>query len=436
MTTDGGEGAEVWDVLLNRPVRNIAQNGSYLAAALSSDGRSVVNISSDGVAFVRDSESGKRVALSHYDLGTDAAISFSLDGSKILGTDKSKARLWERGDGREIISLSRIKLASLSPDGSQIVTASDQTIDVWDIAAEEEVTMMPVRQGNLRSLVFSPNGRRIVMASERGSVGIWDFSRAVRERIIRTRENVVAANADPARVVTSSNESTAKIWISGKSDPIAMLGNSIGLNRAAFSPDGSKIIASGKESVEIWNAGTGSPLVRPSVENGKVTFAMFALKGSVVVAVQDYVAYIFDAATNNAIAMFSDDHMTLDDVAFSSDGSKMAAISKSNRLDTVIVWDVHTKVLLNKFQHSGIMAVGFMSNKSVIVATSEDNIAETWDGTTGTKIATMNGHQDLVTSAAFNETATRLLTGSRDSNRASVGYGDGKGNSQAAWDER
>jgi WD40 repeat protein len=62
-----------------------------------------------------------------------------------------------------------------SPDGSRIVTASeDKTARIWDAASAKEIAVLRGHDRGVTSAAFSPDGSRIVTASEDRTARIWD----------------------------------------------------------------------------------------------------------------------------------------------------------------------------------------------------------------------------------------------------------------------
>src|SRR5262249_45079706 len=73
--------------------------------------------------------------------------------------------------GHENIAVS----AAFSPDGARIVTASDdKTARIWDAATAKEIAVLRGHEGPVRSAAFSPDGARIVTASDDKTARIWD----------------------------------------------------------------------------------------------------------------------------------------------------------------------------------------------------------------------------------------------------------------------
>jgi WD40 repeat protein len=68
-----------------------------------------------------------------------------------------------------------VESAAFSPDGSRIVTASDdKTARIWDAATAKEIAVLRGHDDRVVSAAFSPDGSRIVTASHDGTARIWD----------------------------------------------------------------------------------------------------------------------------------------------------------------------------------------------------------------------------------------------------------------------
>ena len=65
--------------------------------------------------------------------------------------------------------------AALSPNGARILTASnDNTARVWDAATAHEIAALRGHEGGVSRASFSPNGARIVTASDENTARVWD----------------------------------------------------------------------------------------------------------------------------------------------------------------------------------------------------------------------------------------------------------------------
>ena len=65
--------------------------------------------------------------------------------------------------------------AAFSPDGKRVVTASeDNTARVWDAETGAELAALKGHADVVNSAAFSPDGKRVVTASSDNTARIWD----------------------------------------------------------------------------------------------------------------------------------------------------------------------------------------------------------------------------------------------------------------------
>ena len=78
--------------------------------------------------------------------------------------------------GLELLHGSHISFAAFSPDGTRLVTTSeDCTARLWDVATGNLLTPPLKQLGSVRSAAFSPDSRSyVVTASTDSTVRVWD----------------------------------------------------------------------------------------------------------------------------------------------------------------------------------------------------------------------------------------------------------------------
>ncbi len=146
--------------------------------------------------------------------------------------------------------------------------------------------------------------------------------------------------------------------------------------------------------------------VTVEAENGQ---PLLAITGSV-----DDTVKVWDVETGQVITNFTKHSDTIQEVAFSPDGTK--AITGSND-KTAKVWDVETgQVITNFTGHSGLVSTSaFSPDGTKAITGSTDGTAKVWDVETGQVITNFTEHSDTIFAAAFSPDGTKAITGSLDS---------------------
>ena len=165
------------------------------------------------------------------------------------------------------IEETRVRSAAFSPDGSRIVTASeDKTARIWDAATGKEIVVLRGHEKPCGCAAFSPDGSRIVTAARdkhRAHLGRRDRQGDRGPARARAHDPccLAAFSPDGARIVTASNDKTARIWDAATGEEIAVLrGHEGTVNSAAFSPDGARIVTASVDTPRA--SGTPRPARR------------------------------------------------------------------------------------------------------------------------------------------------------------------------------
>jgi hypothetical protein len=111
----------------------------------------------------------------------------------------------------------------------------------------------------LHSAAYSPDGTRIVTASNDKTARIWDARSGAQLTVLLGHGDVIGSAAyspDGTRIVTASFDKTARIWDARTGTPLAvLLGHGDPVRSVAYSPDGTRIVtASLDKTARIWDA--------------------------------------------------------------------------------------------------------------------------------------------------------------------------------------
>ncbi|WP_099077875.1 WD40 repeat domain-containing protein [Vibrio sp. PID17_43] len=308
-----------------------------------------------------------------------------------------------------------------SPDGTRIVTASDDgNVRLWDSATGDPLAVLVGHDGVVNSAQFSPDGTRIVTASLDGTARLWDSATGDPLAVLVGHDGVVNSaqfSPDGTRIVTASDDGTARLWASATGDPLAVLvGHNDSVMSAQFSPDGTRIVtASWDGNARLWDSATGDPLaVLVGHDGGLVSSARFSPDGTrIVTASLDGTARLWDSATGDPLAVLVGHDNGVMSAQFSPDGTRIVTASDDG---TAQLWASATgdplAVLVG--HDDSVMSAQFSPDGTRIVTASLDGNARLWDSATGDPLAVLVGHDNGVMSAQFSPDGTRIVTASWD----------------------
>src|SRR5262249_847483 len=117
-------------------------------------------------------------------------------------------------------------------------------------------------KGPLVDASFAPDGRRVVTASEDNTARVWDAANGDRLAVLEGhlgRLLSAAFSPNSGLVVTASADHTARLWNIEQATPSAtILKHDAVVRTAAFSPDGARLVTgSDDNTARVWEAQTG-----------------------------------------------------------------------------------------------------------------------------------------------------------------------------------
>jgi WD40 repeat protein len=293
--------------------------GVVTAVARTPDGRWILSASDDGTLKLWDLQRALEVQIEPAHGGIVHAVAFSPDGKRaISASGDGTLKIWGElagaaGAGPEGIQVERtleghedsVIGVAIAPDGKRAISTSfDQTLKVWDLgfvgrvmayrkkldkttrdayAAKDSRFRSFVDRGEALSSVdlpdiltayaLTPDGQRIVAASQHLGLKVWDLSTLVYQGLEEGKELLSLAGHDGdvwaiavfdegKKAISASEDGTLKVWDLDAGRELRTLVGHAGAVYAVVVFDGGRqaISASADTTLKVWSLESGEEL--------------------------------------------------------------------------------------------------------------------------------------------------------------------------------
>jgi WD40 repeat protein len=255
----------VWDADGARPPRALYGRADGLTCfALSPDGATIAAGYRDGRLLLIGTQDGAERARLEGHPVLVASVEFSPDGRRLVSVDESAGgiRVWDIESGRRLLEIqpegvnaASFRYAAFSPDGASILaTSRSPTIKAFRVADGKAVRSFAGPAGQYAgsvSAAFIPGDREVAAAWEDGKVYFWDARMSRRTRSISFKEERLIACllvSPDGRSLAGIGDGVLGFWDLPTGELRWRLeSEAFDVTDAAFSPDGSRILASGTD---------------------------------------------------------------------------------------------------------------------------------------------------------------------------------------------
>lgn len=334
-----------------------------------------------GVVWLREAESGRLVRRWRADGATLHALAVAPGGARLATAGANGAEIRdERGSVRHRLDGHRGDVFSVefSADGRRVVTGgSDGEAIIWDSATGVALAVLRGHESSVRLARFGPGADRAYTASFDRTARSWNAGTGL--AIASRREHrsaitaVLSAPGTVSPVLSTSVDGTARAWDAAGGPATLRARHPGAIFAAALSPSGA-LAASGDETgaVEIWPLADGRPTTTRS-----------------------------HASSVFGLAFINDRRLLV--------GETSGALS---------LWTSGEPVPVRRARaHRGAVlgiAVAQTTAGTRIATSGEDGVVRLWDGRLNAVAPVLRGHANAVFAIGFDAAGNRLATASFD----------------------
>lgn len=172
-------------------------------------------------------------------------------------------RVWELSTGRCIGTLRQPFTTAVALDrhGRSALTASNETLILWDLGRWRGTTLPRHHSSVIRDLAMTPDGRLAVSGGDH-TVALWDLRTRQRIAVLRGHSEevlAVAISSDGTLAVSGSGDRMVRVWSLAEERCVAVLeGHEEAVHAVAMTPCGELMISGANDRlVKVWSrAGT------------------------------------------------------------------------------------------------------------------------------------------------------------------------------------
>ncbi|WP_310410213.1 eIF2A-related protein [Chamaesiphon sp. OTE_8_metabat_110] len=425
---------KIWDIATGDLCHHLTEHTRQVwTVRFSPDGRLLATGSSDGTIRLWDLTTVAIVATLPGYADWMMSIDFSPDGRLLAtGNSTNDVKIWEieriRANDSPPTAMatlhghsSLVSLLKFSPNGKLLVTGGvDRSIRWWSTTTWQELSRWVGYTNRIQSAIFTPDGTQIVSSSQDGIVRVWDVWTGNIVRLLRGHDPglilMVDYNPHSGSIASASEDRTVKVWEAATGNLL----HTLAADRQAvwsvrFSPDG-KLLASGSGEgrVRLWTE-TGVLAATLLGHSRVVRSIVFSPDGRLMATASFDLSWrLWDVATRQLIHAQTDCSNMIWDLAFSPDGRYLAVGAGADNVAQL--WDVPSCQLLQQFagHTQDILAIELSHDGRYLATGAADRTIKIWEVETGTVVQTLIGHLDRVNSLSYSPDGRTLVSGSDD----------------------
>jgi WD domain, G-beta repeat len=236
---------------------------------------------------------------------------------------------------------------AFSPDCQVVAAGGNGVVNEWDMVTGNRIATLSAAPGSAVDIdAFTPNGKALAIAGGDGNTTLWNAATGYLEARFASDPSgstyCLVISPDSAEIFTGGSTGVVGIWAVTTRQPVGSITTGIAIGAMALSPNGKLLAVAGYDGIiRIYDTADYAQVATLSGNEGHIWSMAFSPDGSTLAAGSNVLQW-WDVATGKLIAYRDSPGRTVTDVAFSTDGTILAA----GGYDVVGLWDARTHQLI------------------------------------------------------------------------------------------
>jgi WD40 repeat protein len=301
--------ARLWDVDPQATLPVLRGHTRYVyPVAFSLDGRWIASGGWDNTVRLWDARTGEAACAPLDNGDLVKTLAFSPDGSRVVSARQDRLQVWEVATGQRLeeirVPAPNILAVAFRPDGATLA-ALDGSGGTTVVSAATGAVVARLRLGvghDTKALAYSPDGRWLAGAApDLTTVCLFDAHTYERSAQFAGHKGVIRSvtfSPDSRRLASCSMDRTVRLWQIDSGACQELSGHTDDVFAAAFHPDGTRLATAGRDrAVWLWDLATGQEVARLQGHTSYVWSLAFSPDGATLASGSgDFTVRLWDTA--------------------------------------------------------------------------------------------------------------------------------------------